>query len=614
MVDIDVSQIRYFIEFLIYRLPEQQALLLFFIHKNGSQHIYFTNDTAHAVRIITEHREWNCYYGVGARLLRLEYPHKWRGTAQDVVSLFEVHADIDFLSEEGAHKKTDLPPTMDAARAIVEKLPLPPTMLTCSGNGLQSHLFFKEGELLSSPEERTLAKEAVQRYQYGALRIARQDGHSIDSTFNIDRVLRIPGTLNWKTAEPRLCYLLVQDGPEYAGLNDFYDNFPVVPDDTNASEVDRTVAAEQSKGLVFTPHAISLGTFETLRENRQFTRTWNKERKDLNDTSQSGYDMSLACMALKRDLTFQETLSLLIQYRTHHNRLDYKESYLLRTLQRAYLFIRTATTDVKAAERVEHEIRDTIQREHHDARIEEERHQPELVYREVEEFWECPTGWTLRSVTKAYGFQGNEETHLFLFVLRNPEGELIDITIHGDDILKLEAVRKKVKHVIHRAFYVDKKREEKWRQLHNRLVDVCMIDRSQQVRVPETVRQLLEQWAGNATDVNQLENPSMFERHIYNHLPVFDIEDDLYFPIKQFVAYVQTFPLHRHLSEPICAQALYRLGATVEKRNMPHRRGATRRVWKLARQALLTPYEGRVEETTPSVTDDDTGTTPITLH
>lgn len=76
---------------------------------------------------------------------------------------------------------------------------------------------------------------------------------------------------------------------------------------------------------------------EALKEkSEKFKLSWEHERDDLNDTSSSGYDLSLATIAAKASWEAQEIADLLIAHRKKH-RVDLKlrQDYYKRTIEKA---------------------------------------------------------------------------------------------------------------------------------------------------------------------------------------------------------------------------------------------------------------------------------------
>jgi len=77
---------------------------------------------------------------------------------------------------------------------------------------------------------------------------------------------------------------------------------------------------------------------EAASESPLFCQTWRRKRTDLADPSQSGYDLSLATIAVLRGWTDQEVAKLIIAVRREHNEKPEKalrEDYIRRTIAKA---------------------------------------------------------------------------------------------------------------------------------------------------------------------------------------------------------------------------------------------------------------------------------------
>jgi hypothetical protein len=77
---------------------------------------------------------------------------------------------------------------------------------------------------------------------------------------------------------------------------------------------------------------------EAVSGSQLFWQTWNRQRADLPDQSQSGYDLSLATLAALHGWSDQEAANLIIAARRLHNEKPQKalrDDYIRRTLARA---------------------------------------------------------------------------------------------------------------------------------------------------------------------------------------------------------------------------------------------------------------------------------------
>jgi P4 family phage/plasmid primase-like protien len=149
--------------------------------------------TAYVLRQAETH---NTYFGVGLRRERLT---QGRGDAASIVALPSLFADIDIRHNE-AHKKVNLPPTInDALQLIHEAFPdQPPSLTVSSGHGIQPHWLFDTLWGLPDAEARAEVERVLKGFGSHLQATARARGWTIDSVFDLARVLRIPATLNHK--------------------------------------------------------------------------------------------------------------------------------------------------------------------------------------------------------------------------------------------------------------------------------------------------------------------------------------------------------------------------------------------------------------------------------
>jgi len=119
-----------------------------------------------------------------------------RGAEDGVCAIPAVWADIDIAGL--AHSSKDLPSSEQDALALIDAVGLRPSIVVRSGFGLQVYWRFKEPWRLESTAERAAAKSLSTRFQALLRQLARARGWSLDSTPDLCRVLRVPGTFNRK--------------------------------------------------------------------------------------------------------------------------------------------------------------------------------------------------------------------------------------------------------------------------------------------------------------------------------------------------------------------------------------------------------------------------------
>lgn len=155
-------------------------------------------EEAAEMSLLLAHKEHDVYFGVGLR--KEQQGTTQRGSKEDVAILPGVWMDIDIRSD--AHKEKRLPPDLEAALQIIDEFPFEPSILVSSGHGLHSYWLFKEPWIIRTEEERKEAIHYLQEFQGTFLQYALNFGWKLDNTSDLSRVLRVPGTINYK-GEPK---------------------------------------------------------------------------------------------------------------------------------------------------------------------------------------------------------------------------------------------------------------------------------------------------------------------------------------------------------------------------------------------------------------------------
>ena len=146
--------------------------------------------------------EQNCYLGLGIRRQRPDND-RTRGNADDIIGIPGLWLDLDYHSP-GAHKvRHPLPPSEDAALSLLSAAPYKPSLIVHSGHGLQVYWLFKEVAYFDTKTDRDVFGRLCRGWQQLFQQAGRDRGWHVDSTADLARVLRIPGTRNLKTGEAR---------------------------------------------------------------------------------------------------------------------------------------------------------------------------------------------------------------------------------------------------------------------------------------------------------------------------------------------------------------------------------------------------------------------------
>ena len=269
-----------------------------------------------------------------------------RFTEEEVGGLAGMWADIDVAHP--VHKKPNLPPTQEQALTTLEEALLEPTLLVDSGHGIQAWWLFEQPWLFQSIEEHELGRRAAQWWHQHIKALYTARGWTTDSVFNLDRIMRLPGTWNNRDPDDRRPVMPIAEKEQRYTPQAFLDQ---VPEDFHTSAPPagrrgggrkparhRAAAAGGPGQLVLSsdaePSAVRLDAI--LKANPKFRRSWENDRTDMADQSASAYDMSMATIALGAGWPDQEVVNLLICWRRKHNHdLKLRENYYVITLDKA---------------------------------------------------------------------------------------------------------------------------------------------------------------------------------------------------------------------------------------------------------------------------------------
>jgi hypothetical protein len=209
------------------------------------------------------------------------------------------------------------------------------------GQRLPGVVAFKEPWIFASEDERKEAATLLSRFQTLLRYNSSQHGWAFDRLSDLARVLRIPGTVNGKDAnQPKQVTVHSFANHRYnpSDFEEFLDDL-AIPD----PDAEQSAAKDWRERFADKPIVINLSARipqEMLNRwceaDSRFKNTWFRQRPDLNDQSQSAYDMALACFGVAQHLEEQQIVDLII----HHHFLHKKQQrtrpdYFQRTISKA---------------------------------------------------------------------------------------------------------------------------------------------------------------------------------------------------------------------------------------------------------------------------------------
>ena len=298
--------IRRFIDALFQNKDPEHYILVWRLRDHVST--WFTDPEKAAV-FLFENKDEDMY--VGAGLASADMGAHARATEDKVVALAGFYADVDFQSD--VDKPGKRRPPREIALELLQAMPLFPSMIIDTGHGYHGWWLFKEPHAIDSPEELARVKSIARGWATMLQGRAKQKGYDIDSVFDLARVMRAPGTMNCKDKQHCVEAKIESEyDTRFAGPGEV-EQF--LPDGWQLEE--ETEAAVSVSGLVVNASAEPpFERYEALRNNDdKFRLSCDRKRRGMGDNSASGYDMSLAAIAVYAGWTDQEICDLMIAMR-----------------------------------------------------------------------------------------------------------------------------------------------------------------------------------------------------------------------------------------------------------------------------------------------------------
>ena len=184
------SSARQFLEALFANKPEELHVLIWTLADKSSK---WFRDVDSAIRYAESANGQDVFIGVG--LTGRDYGPDRRCPSNEIAAIGGLWVDIDLRSD--AHPKAALPCTVEEALTILPA-DLPPTFIIFTGNGIHVWLLFRELYLFRNEHDRAAAAALAKRWNTLIRDNARMRGWNIERLADLARLLRIPGTINFK--------------------------------------------------------------------------------------------------------------------------------------------------------------------------------------------------------------------------------------------------------------------------------------------------------------------------------------------------------------------------------------------------------------------------------
>jgi hypothetical protein len=323
-----------FLHFLWGNKPEHLFILVWTLRDRRSRWFRDVGEAAHAVEGCSG---MDIYVGVG--LSPADFGPYQRCPAEKTAGIAAMWADIDIQSD--AHAKKALPATITDALSIMPAS-MPPTIIVATGNGIHAWWLLKEPLVFDTDEERANTAGIAHRWQTMLRYNGANRGWALDRLADLSRVLRMPGTYNFKdpmSPKPVLVHALNDLRYNLSEFEVYLDDLGIPgPEKQPVSIAAGSVEGVTDTGLVLNlqaeiPDELIRGWAET---DIRFRSTWFRQRHDLKDQSQSGYDLALADFGVDAGLEPQQIVNLIVHHRRLHGQKQRTRSdYFQRTLARA---------------------------------------------------------------------------------------------------------------------------------------------------------------------------------------------------------------------------------------------------------------------------------------
>ena len=313
--------------------PDSHFILIWTLQDKRS---HWYQEIALAAQFIAQAKGVDVYVGVG--LACHDYGPSHRCMSDEIAGLTGFWADLDLRSD--AHNKKTLPATISDALSIIPES-MPPTIVVSTGNGAHAWWLFKEPLMFESEQERQAAASLITRWQTLLRLRAAQRGWAFDRLSDLARILRIPGTINAKDPNnPK--EVTVHSTTDYRyNLGDFekfLDDTSIPTPEAEEADANDWIEqfAENPLDINFDTRIPDDSIERWMAQDTRFKKTWLRQRDDLKDTSQSGYDLALADFGVAAGLSEQQIVDLIITHRAKHGQPQRKRAdYFKRTIAKA---------------------------------------------------------------------------------------------------------------------------------------------------------------------------------------------------------------------------------------------------------------------------------------
>ena len=157
-------------------------------------------------------RTHNTCLNINPRAEALDAYH--RGMSDKVLEVVAIYQDFDIKGE--AHAQKCLPESEKDVLNYLAELPFPPSFIIRSGNGIHAYWIFRQPYRIRDGTDRAYIEGILDGFEEYAIKLAYDNhGWVFDHVADLARMLRIPGTTNFKTAERPMCEIISESPARY---------------------------------------------------------------------------------------------------------------------------------------------------------------------------------------------------------------------------------------------------------------------------------------------------------------------------------------------------------------------------------------------------------------
>lgn len=266
-----------------------------------------------------------------------------RAKSDQVLGITSFWADMDFAGE-GHAEGSKYPPNYDACMTILDvELGIKPSMIVHSGNGIHAYWILDEPWIFKDDADRDKAASLMKQWQKNLQRLCGLNGWSMDSTFDLGRVLRPAGTFNRKDKKnPKP--ISIRELNEYRYPVDALESIlPPEDEEPRLPVADKTAAVTMEDA----PNFKANDPFDLLPDIvKEYVTTdsgtkqwWNRQRHDMSNTTPSSYDMVVCNIGLYNGWSDGDIAKAMFAWRTRYNekpdKIYERDDYVKRTLDGA---------------------------------------------------------------------------------------------------------------------------------------------------------------------------------------------------------------------------------------------------------------------------------------